>query len=112
MNNVVKHTHKIRTKNEIQKSGNCICGVPCKCGKKYIGQTEIRPNTRSTKHKIVEVSKSKTAEHSWDEDHRIQRTKAEIIYKKENGITMTLKASESIRTKQIISQPSPDMISI
>jgi hypothetical protein len=32
---------------------------------------------------MEEISKSKTAEHSWDEDHRIQWKKTEIINKEE-----------------------------
>jgi hypothetical protein len=65
------------------------------------------------KIKMGEISKSKTAEYSWDEDYRIQWNKAEIIHKKENRITMKLKVLVSIRTaKQVISQSGLDVISI
>jgi hypothetical protein len=57
--------------------------------------------------KMGEMSESKTPEHSWDEDRRIQRNKTEIIYKEDNRIIRKLKESEFIKTgEQVISQPS------
>jgi hypothetical protein len=50
--------------------------------------------------KMGETSKSKIAEHFWDEDHRIHRNKAEIIHKEENRITRKLGVTVYIRTTE------------
>jgi hypothetical protein len=55
-----------------------------------------------------EISKSKTAEHSWDEDHGIQWDNAEITHKEEKRIIRKMEVSVFIRTEQAIRQPSID----
>jgi hypothetical protein len=49
---------------------------------------------------MEKISKSKIAEHSWDEDHKIQWNKAEIINKEEKRIIRKLKESVFIRTTE------------
>jgi hypothetical protein len=102
---------KTKPKNETEETKNCIYSIPCKCRKKYIGETGRPLNTRITKHKcntrMGEISKSKIAEHSRNEDHRIQWNKVEIMHKEEKRIIRKLKKSVFKRTtEQAISQPS------
>jgi hypothetical protein len=70
-------------------------------------------NTRIAEHKrntkMGEISMSKTAEHPWDEDHRMQWGKEEITHKEEKRIFILIKVSVFISTtEQTISQRSID----
>ena len=42
---------KTRPPNQTQESKNCIYNIPCKCGKRYIGETCRPLQTRVNKHK-------------------------------------------------------------
>jgi hypothetical protein len=54
-----------------------------------------------------EIIKSKIAEYSWEEDHRIQQDKTQILHTEENSIIRKLKETVFIKTaEQVISQPS------
>jgi hypothetical protein len=92
-----------KSNNEVQETKNCRYSIPCECRKKCVGERGRPFNTRITRHKcntkMGEISKSKTAEHVY-EDHRIQWNKAEIIHKEENRIIRKLKESVFIRTTE------------
>jgi hypothetical protein len=51
-----------------------------------------------------EITKSKIAEHSWDEDHRTQWDKTEILHKGESRTTVLFK------TEWLNSEPGIDVI--
>ena len=57
-----------------------------------------------------EIDKSKIAEHSWEQKHRLQWDKASLIRKEENWKIRKLKESAFIHcTGHVISQPSIDI---
>ena len=93
------------------KSKNCIYSIPCECGKRYIGKTfrplQRRENEQKGNTTNGEIDKSKIAEHSWEQKHRLQWDKASIISNKENSRFRKFKESAFIHcTDHVISQPS------
>ena len=108
------YSQRLRPPNQTQESKNCIYNIPCKCGKLYIGETYRPLQTRINEHKRNttngEIDKCKIAEHSWEQKHRFQWGKANIISKEDNSRIRKLKESAFIRcTDYVINQPSIDI---
>jgi hypothetical protein len=72
------------------------------------------PRNRITEHKcnikMGAIFKSKKADHSMGEDHRIQWEKAEIIHREESRVIMKLKELVFIRTNHQSTKPRREFI--
>jgi hypothetical protein len=89
----------------------------CKCGTRYVRETGRPPNIRIMDHKqntkMEEITKPKTAEHSWYLDHGTQGNKAKILHTGENRYMKKLNETVFIKTEeQVISQPSVNVNTI
>lgn len=116
LRSLLTHT---KPKNKIQDSKNCIYKIPCVCGKKYIGETKRPLDVRVKEHKKLvremQITKSKLAEHAFNEDHQIKWDHADIIEHEENTFKRKLKEAVHMMflgQELVISSPSIDVPNI
>jgi predicted GIY-YIG superfamily endonuclease len=69
---------------------HCIYSIPCECGRSYIGETNrwLGIRIKEHKHNLKQglLEKSKLAQHSYEEGHRIKWDEAKAIQKEPNTI--------------------------
>jgi hypothetical protein len=74
---------KTRSERYPQQTAKSICSIPCECGTSYIGETgrplavRLREHRYNLKEGLLE--KSKLAQHTYEEDHRVGRDDARIL---------------------------------
>jgi predicted GIY-YIG superfamily endonuclease len=63
---------KTRSKTDPQQTAECVYGIPCECGRSYIGETgrplamRLREHRHNLKEGLLEMSK--LAQHAYEED--------------------------------------------
>ncbi|XP_063216176.1 uncharacterized protein LOC134527430 [Bacillus rossius redtenbacheri] len=66
---------KVKPATEKLQTHNCVYQIPCECGHVYIGETGRALSTRIKEHKNNckkgETLKSRLAEHTWENSHKI-----------------------------------------
>lgn len=95
---------------EIQESKNCIHSIPWECGKSCIGERGRPLTTRITKHawniKMGEITKSKLAEHSWDEKSKYNVTRQKYYAKLKTGLSENKKRDGLHQNRRPGDQPA------
>ena len=102
--NVKPRISELKTKNVVYK-------IPCECKKNYYGQTSrtiekrIKEHNTSVRNHLQNYSK--LSEHAYNENHTINWSEAEIIYKESNYNKRLIKEAACMAIdKSCISQPS------
>jgi hypothetical protein len=102
---------KTRLEGDSQQMAQCICSIPCECGRSYIGKTG-RPLTKQLcgrGHSLKEclIEKSKLAEYANDEGHRVGWDEARILEIESNSRYRKYKKSAHVSClTNLISEPS------
>jgi hypothetical protein len=66
---------KTRPERGPLQAAQCICSVPCECGRNYIGETgrpltvRLREHRHNLQQGLLEISK--LAQHAYEEGHRV-----------------------------------------
>jgi predicted GIY-YIG superfamily endonuclease len=97
-----------------QQTKKCVYSIPCECGRCYIGETSRPLEVRIKEHKYNltqgMLEKSKLAQHSCEEDHRIFWNEAKVLQIEPNTIYRKYKESAHMSlVEHPISQPSVDI---
>jgi hypothetical protein len=99
---------------DVQQVKQCVCSIPCDCGRCYISETGRPLEVRIKEHKynLTQglLEKSKLAQHAYEEDHRIYWSEAKVLQIEPN--TTYRKYKESAHMSLLdhpISQPSLDI---
>jgi hypothetical protein len=105
---------KTRPEGDPQQTAQCICSVPCECGRSYTGERG-RPaavRLREHRHNLQQglLEKSKLAQHAYEEGHKVVWDDARIL--KIESHRWHRKCKESVHMARLtnpISQPSLDI---
>ena len=72
-----------------------VCGVPCSCGQRYIGETKRALGTRLKEHQAAtmrgEIAKSAIAEHVWSPHHQPLWEETRILDQADNTTILLIK---------------------
>jgi hypothetical protein len=75
---------------DAQQTKKCVYSIPCGCGRRYIGEMSRPLEVRIKEHKYNltqgMLEKSKLAQHSYEEDHRICWDEAKVLQIEPNTI--------------------------
>jgi hypothetical protein len=105
---------KTRPERDPQRVSQCVCRIPCECGRSYVGETGrplamlLREHGHSLQQGLLE--KSKLAQHAYEEGHRVGWDEARILEIESHS--RHRKSKESTRVAcltNLISQPSVDI---
>ena len=85
----------------MEKRSKVVYQIPCSCGKKYIGETVRRLETRMKEHRDAcqkgALEKSALAEHAWENHHPIKWEEATVIDQARTNKELLLKEAIHIR---------------
>ena len=85
----------------MEKRSKVVYQIPCSCGKKYIGETVRRLETRMKEHRDAcqkgALEKSALAEHAWQNHHPIKWEEATVIDQARTNKELLLKEAIHIR---------------
>ena len=91
----------------MKKRSKVVYQIPCSCGKKYIGETVRRLETRMKEHQDAcqkgTLEKSALAEHAWENHHPIKWEEATVIDQARTYKELLLKEAIHIRCNTPIS---------
>jgi predicted GIY-YIG superfamily endonuclease len=109
-NTIKKQLCNVKPKNT-QKCKECIYSIPCECGLVYIGQTARPYDVRISEHQKCVTDKlthkSKLAEHSRDNKHKIIWDDVKVVGTEKNTKKREIaEAAIMISIGEVISQPS------
>jgi hypothetical protein len=97
-----------------QQTKQCVCSIPCDCGRCYIGETSgpVEVSIKEYKYNLTQslLQKSKLAQHVYKEGHKICWNEAKVLQIEPN--TTYRKYKESAHVSLLdhpISQPSLDI---
>jgi hypothetical protein len=103
---------KIRPERDPQQTAQCVCSIPCECGRSYIGETG-RPLTvrlREHSYNVKEVFLEKLAQHAYKGGHSVDWDEAMILEFESNSSYRKYKQSAHMAcSTNPISQPSLDI---
>jgi hypothetical protein len=99
---------------DAQQAKQCLCSIPCDCGRCYIGETSRALEVRIKEHKYnlsqVLLEISKLAQHAYEEGHKISWKEAKLLQIEPN--TAYRKCKESAHVSLVnhpISQSNLDI---
>jgi hypothetical protein len=73
---------KARLERDLQQMAQCICSIPCECGRSSLGETgrRLAVQFREHRHNLKEdLEKSKLRQHTYEEGHRVGWDKTRIL---------------------------------
>jgi hypothetical protein len=80
---------KSRQERDPQQTAQCVCSIPCECGRSYFGETgrplamRLPEHRQSLKESLLE--KSKLAQHAYEDGHNVGWDEARILEIESNG---------------------------
>jgi hypothetical protein len=105
---------KTRLERDPQQTAQCIYNIRCECGKSYIGDKgrplamRLHEHIHNLQQGLLE--KSKLAQHTYEESHRVGWDNARILEIKRNTMHRKYKISANmVCLTNPISQPSLDI---
>jgi hypothetical protein len=105
---------KTRSKTDPQQMAQCLCSIPCECGRSCVSKTG-RPLAmwlHEHRHSLREglIEKSKLAQHAYEEGHRVGWDEARVLEIESNSRYMKYKESAHMEClNNPVSQPSLDI---